>query len=213
MGCRVGPPALCGRSCSAWRFPEPPIDMDPNMPWLLHQGESISEPAPWMVETATLVLATVSRYYGVYMASSPVFADDDVPPALAALLVKGALESEVHLRRDLLGGTYTALLRVPYDYGIVAIDLAGPELAHVYSWTFGDNWRLRHRDAEHFGDLVRNAFFTDHTLTSLMLGEDGVWRIDYHVSASRHWERPSTAGLPLLSGGYCGNHHSQQEKA
>ena len=146
-----------------------------------------------MVETATLVLATVSRYYEAHMAASPVFARDDVPPVLAALLSGGGLDREVHLRQNQLGGTYTALLRVPYDYGIVAIDLADPDLAHVYSWTFGDNWRLRHRDAEHFGDLVRNAFFTDHALTSLVRDEDGVWSISYHVSATRHWESPSTA--------------------
>ena len=82
--------------------------MNPNAPWILRQGEPISEPAPWMVETATLVLATVSRYYEAHMAASPVFAGDEVPPALAALLSGGGLDREVHLRQNQLGGTSTS---------------------------------------------------------------------------------------------------------
>ena len=157
----------------SWRFTEPPIEMNPNRPWVLYQGEPIADPEQWMTKTAIVVLATMSRYHDAVIAANPVFRDDEVPPALAELVTESALEVQVRLRREQLHLRYNGLLRIPYDYGVIAVDVRSPDEAYVYGWTFGNNWRLRGRTDLEFGDLVDNAQFTDHTLSLLRSNEGG----------------------------------------
>ena len=146
-----------------------------------------------MTKTAIVVLATMSRYHDAVIAANPVFRDDEVPPALAELVTESALEVQVRLRREQLHLRYNGLLRIPYDYGVIAVDVRSPDEAYVYGWTFGNNWRLRGRTDLEFGDLVDNAQFTDHTLSLLRSNEGGTWQLYIHFSARTHWERTGTA--------------------
>ena len=168
----------------SWRFPEPPIDWRPDRPWVLYRGDPVAEPAPWMVEAATSVLMTMAFYHEVLMEHGLVTAQEPVPDDLVAVLGFGELEGEKSLREQLSGATWRSFERTPYDYGIVAINLADETVAHVYGWTFGRNFRVQGRDEERLGPPVWDLDYTDHTLSIVIYDEDVQrWPLAGHSSA------------------------------
>ena len=166
----------------SWRFSEQPLEWLPDRPWLLHRGEPVAAPEPWMLDAATLVLTTVAGYHeAVFGDAAMVLPRVPLPDALAALLTGSELRSE-RSRRELPDSTIQWTRQFPYDYGIVSINLDGEDEARVYGWTHGSNSLVQHVDEES-PRLLYEWPFTDHTVTHLRREADGYWRITRHVSA------------------------------
>ena len=188
----------------SWRFPEAPISWRPDRPWVLFSGAPVVAPPPWMVEAATFVLMSATSYHEAIMKHGLVLAQEPVPADLVAVLGGDELQAEKYLRAQISGATWRAFRRLPYDYGIVAIDFLDEGRAHVYGWTFGRNFVVQGADDERFGPPVWDIAYTDHTLSRLHYDEDVQrWRLTWHGSAhdARQLSRPVGRGDVLLTGG------------
>ena len=165
-----------GDVCFSWRFPEPPIDWRPDRPWVLYRGDPVTEPAPWMLDAAAHVLATLGRYHTSVREHSWTVLDHASQDPDGEPLAD--LYDALHI-----DGEPVVLVVGNYDYGGVAISLDGEDEARAYGWTYGINFRPHRLGEESLEPRLFDADFTDHTVTYLQRGADGHWRLTWHGSA------------------------------